>query len=319
MTKKSIQTKNLSFFNLKQATPIREYIKRPESKLKDVLEKINLMPKNYKSKNWSFLEALEDIETEIKYDGYIKRHLLEIKKQSANENLKIKKNTNYSNFKGISIEGRLVDLKPLNSNKYAKELFSSNSLDEEGINWAYLPYGPFESQADYAKWIKSFEEGDDPVFFAIISKKLKKAIGIASFLRINPAQGLIEVGHINYSPLLQKTTEATEAMFLMMRWVFDNGYRRYEWKCNALNLKSRRAAQRLGFSYEGVFRQMTISKGRNRDTAWFAIIDKEWQDLKRCFDQFLSESNFDNNGKSKVSLTSLTEPLLYKVDNMDCS
>ena len=221
--------------------------------------------------------------------------------------------------KGISIEGRLVDLKPLNSNKYAKELFSSNLLDEKGINWAYLPYGPFDSQANYAKWIKSFEEGDDPVFFAIISKKLKKAIGIASFLRVNPAQGLIEVGHINYSPLLQKTTEATEAMFLMMKWVFDNGYRRYEWKCNALNLKSRRAAQRLGFSYEGVFRQMTISKGRNRDTAWFAIIDKEWQDLKRCFDQFLSESNFDNNGEPRVALTSLTEPLLYKVDNMDCS
>ena len=221
--------------------------------------------------------------------------------------------------KGISIEGRLVDLKPLNSNKYAKELFSSNLLDEKGINWAYLPYGPFDSQAEYAKWIRSFEEGDDPVFFAIISKKLKKAIGIASFLRINPANGLIEVGHINYSPLLQKTTEATEAMFLMMKWVFDNGYRRYEWKCNALNLKSRRAAQRLGFSYEGVFRQMTISKGRNRDTAWFAIIDKEWQDLKRCFEQFLSESNFDNNGEPRVALTSLTEPLLYKVDNMDCS
>ena len=221
--------------------------------------------------------------------------------------------------KGISIEGRLVDLKPLNSNKYAKELFLSNSLDEKGINWAYLPYGPFDSQADYAKWIKSFEEGDDPIFFAVISKKLKKAIGIASFLRINPTKGLIEVGHINYSPLLQKTTEATEAMFLMMKWVFDNGYRRYEWKCNALNLKSRRAAQRLGFSYEGVFRQMTISKGRNRDTAWFAIIDKEWAEIEKCFDQFLSESNFDNNGKSKVSLTSLTESLLYKVDNMDCS
>ena len=198
--------------------------------------------------------------------------------------------------KGISIEGRLVDLKRLNSNKYAKELFLSNSLDEKGINWAYLPYGPFDSQVNYTKWIKSFEEGDDPVFFAIISKKLKKAIGIASFLRINPTKGLIEVGHINYSPLLQKTTEATEAMFLMMKWVFDNGYRRYEWKCNALNLKSRRAAQRLGFSYEGVFRQMTISKGRNRDTAWFAIIDKEWAEIEKCFDQFLSESNFDNNG-----------------------
>ncbi len=221
--------------------------------------------------------------------------------------------------KGISIEGKLVDLKPLIASEFAEELFISNAIDKEGINWAYLPYGPFDSQVDYAKWIKSFEEGDDPVFFAIISKKLKKAIGIASFLRINPTKGLIEVGHINYSPLLQKTTEATEAMFLMMKWVFDNGYRRYEWKCNALNLKSRRAAQRLGFSYEGVFRQMTISKGRNRDTAWFAIIDKEWAEIEKCFDQFLSESNFDNNGKSKVSLTSLTESLLYKVDNMDCS
>ena len=221
--------------------------------------------------------------------------------------------------KGISIEGKLVDLKPLIASEFAEELFISNAIDKQGINWAYLPYGPFESRVDYEKWIKSFEEGDDPIFFAIISKKLKKAIGIASFLRINPAQGLIEVGHINYSPLLQKTTEATEAMFLMMKWVFDNGYRRYEWKCNALNLKSRRAAQRLGFSYEGVFRQMTISKGRNRDTAWFAIIDKEWAEIEKCFDQFLSESNFDNNGKSKVSLTSLTESLLYKVDNMDCS
>ena len=221
--------------------------------------------------------------------------------------------------KGISIEGKLVNLKPLIASAFSEELFISNAIDKEGINWAYLPYGPFDSQVDYAKWIKSFEEGDDPIFFAVISKKLKKAIGIASFLRINPTKGLIEVGHINYSPLLQKTTEATEAMFLMMKWVFDNGYRRYEWKCNALNLKSRRAAQRLGFSYEGVFRQMTISKGRNRDTAWFAIIDKEWAEIERCFDQFLSESNFDNNGKSKVSLTSLTKTLLYKVDNMDCS
>ena len=220
---------------------------------------------------------------------------------------------------GILLEGRLVDLKPLNSNEFTNELFLSNSFDEEGVNWAYLPYGPFKTVDEYAKWLKSFDEGDDPIFFAIVSKKLKKATGIASFLRINPAEGLIEVGHINYSPLLQKTSEATEAMYLMMKWVFDNGYRRYEWKCNALNLKSRRAAQRLGFSYEGVFRQMAINKGRNRNTAWFAIIDKEWEDIQRCFDQFLSDSNFDNEGKPIVSLTSLTRPLLYKVDNMDCS
>ena len=127
------------------------------------------------------------------------------------------------------------------------------------------------------------------------------------------------MGHINFSPLLQRTTEATEAMYLMMKWVFDNGYRRYEWKCNALNLKSRNAAQRLGFSYEGVFRQMTIAKGRNRDTAWFAMIDKEWQSIERCFIEFLSESNFELNGKPKISLSSLTQPILYKLDNLDLS
>ena len=219
--------------------------------------------------------------------------------------------------KGISIDGKLVSIKPLIANEFAEELFMANALDKEGINWEYLPYGPFENLSDYIDWIQSFEEHNDPVFFAIISKKLKKAIGIASYLRINPNDGLIEVGHINYSPLLQRTTEGTEAMFLMMQWAFDNGYRRYEWKCNALNMRSRKAAQRLGFSYEGIFRQMTISKGRNRDTAWFAIIDKDWQVIQKCFHQFLSDINLDE--KSKYSLSSLTKPLLYKVDNMDCS
>jgi RimJ/RimL family protein N-acetyltransferase len=163
----------------------------------------------------------------------------------------------------------------------------------------------------------SFERGDDPIFFAIISKKLDKAVGIASYLRIKPNDCSIEVGQINYSPLLQNTTEATEAMYLMMKWAFESGYRRYEWKCNALNLKSRRAAQRLGFSYEGIFRQMSISKGRNRDTAWFAVIDKEWKDVEQCFVQFLEDENFDGEGKARVSLSSLTKPLLYKIDNQD--
>jgi len=221
--------------------------------------------------------------------------------------------------RGISIEGKLVSLKPLVASKYSADLFLSNALDKENINWAYLPYGPFETQAEYYKWIESFEKKDDPIFFAIISKKLNKAIGIASYLRINPADGLIEVGHINYSPLLQRTTEATEAMFLMMKWVFDNGYRRYEWKCNALNLRSRNSAQRLGFSYEGVFRQMAIVKDQNRDTAWFALIDKEWKKVEDCFKKFLSISNFDKQGQPIVSLSALTKPLLYKLDNLDCS
>jgi RimJ/RimL family protein N-acetyltransferase len=219
--------------------------------------------------------------------------------------------------KGISLEGKVVELKPLKASLYSAQLFNANSLDTKGVNWTYLPYGPFESEIKYTKWIKTFEDGEDPVFFAIISKKLDKPVGIASYLRIKPKDGSIEVGHINYSPLLQNTTEATEAMYLMMKWAFDNGYRRYEWKCNALNLKSRRAAQRLGLSYEGVFRQMTINKGRNRDTAWFAAIDKEWHNIEQCYLKFLSDDNFDVEGKPKISLSSLTKPLLYKVDNYD--
>ena len=221
--------------------------------------------------------------------------------------------------KGISLEGRLVALEPLTASVFGKDLFQSNSLDKEGLGWLYLPYGPFETESDYLHWLKSLEGAKDPCFFVIISKKSGKAIGLASYLRIKPSDGSIEVGHIHYSPLLQKTTEATEAMYLMMKWAFDSGYRRYEWKCNALNLPSRRAAQRLGFSYEGVFRQAAISKGRNRDTAWFAIIDKEWKSLEKCFERYLSESNFDSAGKAKDSLSSLTRPLLYNVDNMDAS
>ena len=221
--------------------------------------------------------------------------------------------------KGISLEGDLVFLRPLKASQFAEELFKANSIDEKGLNWAYLPYGPFETLGEYAQWIESFENGDDPVFFAIFSKKHNQAIGIASYLRINPAVGSIEVGHINFSPLLQRTTEATESMYLMMKWAFDNGYRRYEWKCNALNLKSRNAAQRLGFSYEGVFRQMTIVKGRNRDTAWFAMIDKEWERIEECFKEYLSDSNFDKENQPIISLSSLTKPILFKLDNLDLS
>ena len=219
--------------------------------------------------------------------------------------------------KGISLEGKLVVLKPLKANEFAKELFEANSLDKDGLNWTYMSYGPFDSEVEYSNWIISFEKGNDPIFFAIISKTFNKAVGVASYLRIKPNDGSIEVGHINYSPLLQKTTEATEAMYLMMKWAFDSGYRRYEWKCNAVNLKSRSAAQRLGLSYEGVFRQVAINKGRNRDSAWFAIIDREWRDVEKCFVQFLADENFDDEGNAKVSLSSLTKPLLYKIDNLD--
>ena len=221
--------------------------------------------------------------------------------------------------KGITLEGNLVILKPLNSIHHADDLFSANSLDKENKNWTYLAYGPFSDKNKYSKWVKGFEEIDDPVFFAIITKRNNKALGIASYLNINLTNGSIEVGHINFSPLLQKTSEATEAMYLMMKWAFKNGYRRYEWKCDALNVRSRRAAQRLGFSYEGVFRQMMISKGRNRDTAWFSIIDKEWKYLKTCYLKYLLEDNFDKKRKPKVSLTKLTKAILKKKDNLEFS
>ena len=223
------------------------------------------------------------------------------------------------NPKEISLEGKLVQLVPLKAEKHSFDLFDANTKDTEGKNWIYLPYGPFISIKKYSEWIKTVENGNDPVFFAIIRKTDFKAVGVASYLRVKPNSGSIEVGHINYSPLLQNSTEGTEAMYLMMKWVFENGYRRYEWKCNALNIKSRNAAQRLGFSYEGIFRQMLISKGRNRDTAWFAIIDKEWEDLKKCFEIFLSEDNFSKDGIPLVSLSSLSKSLLYKLDSMELS
>ena len=155
---------------------------------------------------------------------------------------------------------------------------------------------------------------EDPVFLAIVEKTSGRPLGIASYLRIHPAEGSIEVGHIHFSPLLQRTTSATESMFLMMQWAFEAGYRRYEWKCNALNQASRRAAQRLGFSFEGIFRQMMIVKGRNRDTAWFAAIDREWPALKTAFERYLDEKNFDEEGRPVTSLSSLAAPLMHKKD-----
>jgi len=179
-----------------------------------------------------------------------------------------------------------------------------------------LPYGPFATAAELADWMRATCTKLDPYFFAIINQATQRAVGVASYLRINPDSGSIEVGHINFAPQLQSTIGATEAMYLMMRWAFMAGYRRYEWKCNALNLKSRRAAQRLGLSYEGVFRQATISKGRSRDTAWFAAIDAEWPSLQIAFENWLQPENFDAAGQQKRSLSAMTEAVLVLRDPM---
>ena len=167
--------------------------------------------------------------------------------------------------------------------------------------WTYMGYGPFASLDEYAVWCASMVGVDDPLFYAIVIDG--DAVGVASFLRIEPAVGAIEVGHIAYSPRLQRTAAATEAMYLMMRHVFEDlGYRRYEWKCDALNDASRSAADRLGFTFEGIFRQATMYKGRNRDTAWYSVVDSEWPVLKSRFEAWLDGTNFSADGVQILSL-----------------
>ena len=207
--------------------------------------------------------------------------------------------------------GRTCRLEPLDAAAHTADLHAANSEDMDGRIWTYLGIGPFSSEADYRAWVETQSQSQDPLFFAIIDNVSEKAVGVASYLRIEPNVGSIEVGHINYAPRLQRTVAATEAMYLMMARVFDElGYRRYEWKCDSLNAKSRAAAERLGFTFEGVFRQCTIYKGRSRDTAWFSILDTEWPKLKKSYETWLSAENFDKNGKQSQALSHLTKAAL---------
>lgn len=209
------------------------------------------------------------------------------------------------------LQGRYCRLERFDPARHAGDLFAANRTDDR--IWDYLPYGPFAELAAYRAWADTVARQPDPFFYAILDEE-GRARGVASWLRITPAAGSIEVGHINLSPALQQSRAATETMFLMMKWAFDAGYRRYEWKCDALNLPSRRAAERLGLSYEGIFRQATVVKGRNRDTAWFAAIDKDWPALKRAFETWLDPANFDAAGRQRQSLSILTQPVLVTRD-----
>lgn len=202
------------------------------------------------------------------------------------------------------LEGRRVRLERLVAQRHAAELFDAYAGDD--ALWDYMPVGPFHSAAAFHRWAAGVEDSRDPLFYAIIDRASGRPVGQASFLRVTPAAGTIEVGYIVFSPLMQRSALATEAMFLMMQWAFEAGYRRYEWKCDALNMPSRRAAQRLGFTYEGVFRQATVVKGRNRDTAWFAVIDSEWPALKEAFTAWLAPRNFDANDRQAEHLSDLT-------------
>lgn len=203
-------------------------------------------------------------------------------------------------------------LEPLDAEAHAALLY--RAYQGQDHVWDYLPYGPFSSAAQYHRWVRDHAGQADPFFYAIRNLESGAWEGVASYLRVSPEAGSIEVGHINYSPALQQTRAATEAMYLMMRWAFEVGYRRYEWKCDALNLPSRRAAERLGLSYEGVFRQATVVKGRNRDTAWFAAIDTEWPALRTAFDAWLAPQNFNAAGAQIERLVDLTSLVRVAAD-----
>jgi RimJ/RimL family protein N-acetyltransferase len=174
----------------------------------------------------------------------------------------------------------------------------------------YLPYGPFENLQAYQQWMNKTCFNGDPRFYAVIDQATGLPTGVASYLSITPEAGSIEVGHINYSPSLQSTAAATEAMYLMMKNAFALGYRRYEWKCNALNRKSCNAALRLGFTYEGIFRQMMVVKGQNRDSAWYSVLDREWPSVHKAFQAWLAPENFDDSGSQRQSLSALTREAL---------
>ena len=204
--------------------------------------------------------------------------------------------------------GRTCRVEPLDPDRHAADLHAANREDEEGRIWTYLGYGPFADLATYRSWMSETCLGDDPLFHAIVDRESGRAVGVASYLRIAPADGSIEVGHINFAPALQRSPAATEAMYLMMARAFDElGYRRYEWKCNALNARSCRAAERLGFRFEGIFRQATVAKGRNRDTAWYALLDRDWPAVKKAFEAWLAPDNFAPDGGQTRRLSELTK------------
>ncbi|CAI4048914.1 hypothetical protein SUVZ_05G2720 [Saccharomyces uvarum] len=209
----------------------------------------------------------------------------------------------------VVLKGNYCRLEPLDRDKHGPELFDAYGKAGQKL-WTYLPVGPFNILEEYLEFINQLNETGDTVPFAIIDKETKRAVGTLCLIRIDQASGSLEAGYVAFSPELQKTIIATEAQFLLMKYVFDDlKYRRYEWKCDSLNGPSRRAAMRLGFKYEGTFRQVVVYKGRTRDTEWFSIIDKEWIYIRKTFEQWLDERNFEN-GIQKRGLATIRENLL---------
>ncbi len=202
-----------------------------------------------------------------------------------------------------ALEGELVRLEPLDPGRHGDDLFEASRGADE--TWYYLPYGPFAGKEEFVAWLRQRAPLEDPLAFAIIDKSSGKARGIATLMSIEPEHGSIEIGHIWLSPHLQRTRQATEAIFLMARYAFELGNRRLEWKCDSANAPSRRAAERFGFTFEGVFRQHRVVKGRNRDTAWYSITDAEWPARRAAFEAWLAPENFDDAGVQRLSLAEI--------------
>ena len=203
-----------------------------------------------------------------------------------------------------SISGRFCRVEPLDASAHSHDLYEclGAPANHDG-RWTYLPYGPFEDRESFQRWLEKSAASDDPLFFTIVDLH-GRAVGVAAYMRIDRTNGVIEIGHLNFSRHLQRTAAATEAMYLMLRRAFDElGYRRYEWKCDSFNAPSRRAAERLGFTYEGLFRQAVVYKQRTRDTTWFSITDAEWPARRAAFEAWLGAGNFDAAGMQRQPLS----------------
>jgi RimJ/RimL family protein N-acetyltransferase len=204
----------------------------------------------------------------------------------------------------VTFEGTYVNLVPLDPAAHGDAIREATQGEENDDLWRWMPYGPFRTREAFDAHLTKSAASADPMFWAIIDRTTGLAVGNSTLMRIDPPNRVIEVGGILFSPLLQRTRGATEAMYLLAKYIFDDlEYRRYEWKCNALNAPSRAAALRLGFSFEGIFRQHMIVKGENRDTAWFSMLDSEWPSRKQAFQRWLDPANFDAEGRQLTSLS----------------
>jgi RimJ/RimL family protein N-acetyltransferase len=205
-----------------------------------------------------------------------------------------------------TIRGVHVALQPLDAQAHSDALYEASGRPKQAALWQYVIDGPFPNRKSFDEMIQRKAASDDPLYFAIIDHRTGAAAGYAALMRIDPVHRVIEIGYILFTPALQRTTGATEAIYLLARYVFEDlHYRRFEWKCDSRNEPSRRAAVRFGFTYEGTFRQHMLIKGRNRDTNWFSIVDSEWPERKKRMEQWLAPENFDANGIQKQALSAL--------------